>query len=110
MEFSRQEYWSGLPFPTPGDLPNSKVQPASLALAGGFFTTVPPGGTRRDKKALLNEQRKQREENNRMGKTRDLIKKIRTIKGIFHARMGTVKGRNGRDLTEAEEIKKRWQE
>ena len=57
MGFSRQEHWSGLPFPTPGDLPNAKVQPASLALAGGFFTTVPPGGTRRDKKALLNEQR-----------------------------------------------------
>ena len=109
MGFSRQEYWSGLPFPTPGDLPNSKVQPASLALAGGFFTTVPPGGTRRDKKALLNEQRKQREENNRMGKTRDLIKKIRTIKGIFHAWMSKIKDRNDKYLTEAEEIKKRWQ-
>ena len=56
MGFSRQEYWSGLLFPTPGDHPNSEVQPASLALAGGFFTTVPPGETRRDKKAFLKEQ------------------------------------------------------
>ena len=65
---------------------------------------------RRDKKAFLSNQCKEIEENNRMGKTRDLFKKIRDIKGILHARMGTVKGRNGRDLTEAEEIKKRWQE
>ena len=65
---------------------------------------------RRDKKAFLSNQCKEIEENNRMGKTRDLFKKTGDIKGIFHARMGTVKGRNGRDLTEAEEIKKRWQE
>ena len=65
---------------------------------------------RRDKKAFLNEQRKAIEENNRMGKTRDLFKKIRDIKKTFHARMGTVKDRNSKDLREAEEIKKRWQE
>ena len=62
---------------------------------------------RRDKKAL-NEQCKEREENVRIGKTRDLCKKIRDVKGTFHARMGTIKDRNGKYLTEAEEIKKRW--
>ena len=65
---------------------------------------------RRDKKALLSDQCKEIEENNRMGKTRDLFKKISNTKGTFHAKMGTVKDRNGMDLTEAEEIKKRWQE
>ena len=65
---------------------------------------------RRDKKAFLNDQCKETEENNRMGKTRDLFKKIRDTKGIFHAKMGSIKDRNGRDLTETEDIKKRWQE
>ena len=65
---------------------------------------------RRDKKAFLSNQRKEIEENNTMGKTRDLVKKIRDTKGIFHAKMGTIKDRNGIDLTEAEDIKKRWQE
>ena len=65
---------------------------------------------RRDKKTFINDQRKQIEENNKMGKTRDLFKKIRDIKGTFHAKMSTMKGRNGMDLTEAEDIKKRWQE
>ena len=65
---------------------------------------------RRDKKAFLGDQCKEIEENNRMGKTRDLFKKIRDIKGTFHAKMGTIKGRNGMDLTEAEDIKKRRQE
>ena len=64
---------------------------------------------RRDKKAFFSDQCKDIEENNRMGKTRDL-KKTRDIKGIFHAKMGSIKDRNGMDLTEAEEIKKRWQE
>ena len=66
--------------------------------------------TRRDKKAFLSDQCKEIEENNRMEKTRDLFKKIRDTKGIFHAKMGTIKDRNGMDLTEAEDIKKRWQE
>ena len=64
---------------------------------------------RRDKKAFLSEQCKEIEENNRMGKTRDLFKKIRDTKGTFHAKMGSIKDRNGTDLTEAEDIKKRWQ-
>ena len=65
---------------------------------------------RRDKKAFLSDQCKEIEENNRMGKTRDLLKKIRHTKGTFHAKMGTIKDRNGMDLTEAEDIKKMWQE
>ena len=65
---------------------------------------------RRDKKAFLSDQCKEIEENNRMGKTRDLFKKIRDAKGIFHAKMGTIKERKDMDLTEAEDIKKRWQE
>ena len=65
---------------------------------------------RRDKKAFLSDQCKEIEENNRMGKTRDLFKKIRNTKGTFHATMDSIKDRNGRDLTEAEDIKKRWQE
>ena len=65
---------------------------------------------RRDKKAFLSDQCEEIEENNRMGKTRDLFKKIRDTKGKFHAKMGTIKDRNGMDLTEAKDIKKRWQE
>ena len=66
--------------------------------------------TRRDKKAFLSDQCKEIEENNRMGKTRHLFKKIRDTKGTFHAKMGTIKDRNGMDLTEAGDIKQRWQE
>ena len=66
--------------------------------------------SRRDKKAFLSDQCKEIEEHNRMGKTRDPFKKIRDTKGIFHAKMGSIKDRNGRDITEAEDIKKRWQE
>ena len=65
---------------------------------------------RRDTKAFLSDQCKEIEENNRMGKTRDLFKKTRDTKGTFHAKMGTIKDRNGRKLTEAEDIKKKWQE
>ena len=65
---------------------------------------------RRDKKAFLSDQCKEIEENHRLGKTRDLFKKIRDTKGTFHAKMGTIKDRNGMHLTEAEDIKKRWQE
>ena len=65
---------------------------------------------RRDKEVFLSDQYKELEENNRMGKTRDFFKKIRDTNGIFHTKTGTIKDRNGKDLTEAEEIKKRWQE
>ena len=65
---------------------------------------------RRDKKAYFSDQCKEIEENNRMGETRDLFKKIRDTKGTFHVKMGSIKDRNGMDLTEAEDIKKRWQE
>ena len=65
---------------------------------------------RRDKKAFLSDQYKEIEENNRMGKTRELLKKMRHSKGTFHAKMGIIKERNTTDLTEAEDIKKRWQE
>ena len=65
---------------------------------------------RRAKKAFLSDQCKEIEENNRMGKTRDLFKRVRDTKGTFHAKMGSIKDRNGMDLTEAEDIKKRWQE
>ena len=65
---------------------------------------------KRDKKAFLSDQCKEIEENNRMGKTRDIVKKIRDTKGNFHAKMDTIKDRNGMDLTEAEDIKKRWQQ
>ena len=64
---------------------------------------------KRDKKAFLSNQCKEIEENNRMGKTRDIFKKIRDTKGTFHAKLGSIKDRNGTDLTEAEDIKKRWQ-
>ena len=65
---------------------------------------------RRDKKAFFSDQCKEIEENDRMGKTRDIFKKIRDTKGTFYAKMGTIKDRSGKDLTEAEDIKKRWQE
>ena len=65
---------------------------------------------RRDKKAFLSDQCREIEENNRMGKTRDLFKKIRDTKGTFHAKLGSIKDRNGMDLTEAEDTKKRWQD
>ena len=66
--------------------------------------------SRRDKKAFLSDRCKEVEEHNRIGKTRELFKKIRDIKGTFHAKMGSIKDRNGMNLTEAEDIKKRWQE
>ena len=69
-----------------------------------------PKNSEREKKAFLSDQCKEIEENNRMGKTRDLFKKIRDTNGTLHAKMGSIKDRNGMDLTEAEDIKKRWQE
>ena len=67
-----------------------------------------PKNSRRDKKAFLSDQCKAIEENNRVGKTRNLFKKIREIKRIYHVKMGTIKDRNGMDLTDAEDVKKRW--
>ena len=74
------------------------------------LNTVYQRRARRDKKAFLSDQCKETEENNRTTKTSDLFKKIRDTKGTFHAKMGSIKDRNGMDLTEAEDIKKRWQE
>ena len=74
-----------------------------MAVWGGLIA-------RRDKKAFFSDQCKEIEENNKMGKTRDLFKKIRDTKGTFHAKMGSIKDRNGLDLREAEDINKRWQE
>ena len=99
MGFSRQEYWSGLPFPSPRE----KERYTHL---NAEFQNI----ARRDKKAFLSDQCKEIEENNRMGKTCDLFKKIRDTKETFNAKMGSIKDRNGMDLTEAEDIKKRWQE
>ena len=84
----------------------SKAQKERYTHLNAEFQRIP----RRDKKAFLSDQCKEIEENNRMGKTRDLLKKIRDTKGTFHAKMGTIRNRNGMDLTEAEDIKKRWQE
>ena len=78
----------------------------SLSLSNAEFQRI----ARRDKKVFLSNLCKEIEENNRMGKTRELFKKIRDTKGIFPPKMGSIKDRNGRDLTEAEDIKKRWQE
>ena len=82
----------------------------SKASPGAWVRHPPPSLAKRDKKAFLSDQCKEIEENNRMGKTRNLFKKIRDTKGTFHAKMGSIKDRNGTDLTEAEDIKKRWQE
>ena len=140
MGFSRQKCWGGLPCPPLGDLLDPRIKSVSSALAGRFLTLifvysflqtavkrreVKSKGekerythlnaefqriARRDKKTFLSNQCKEIEENNRMGKTRDLFKKIRYTKGTYHAKMGSIKDRNGMDLTEAEDIKKRWQE
>ena len=99
MGFSRQEYWSGLPFPSPRE----KERYTHL---NAEFQNI----ARRYKKAFLSNQCKEIEENNRMRKTRDIFKKIRDTKGPFHAKTSAIKDRNGMDLTEAEGIKKRWQE
>ena len=83
-----------------------KGEKESYSHLNAQFQRIP----RRDKKDFLSDQCKEIEEKKRMGKTRDLLKKIRDTKGTFHAKMGTIKDRNGMDLTEAEDIKKRWRE
>ena len=85
---------------------NSKGEKETYSYLNAEFQRI----ARRDKKNFLGDQCKEIEENNRMEKTRDLFKKIRDTKGMFHAKIGTIKDRNGMDLTEAEDIKKRWQE
>ena len=84
----------------------SKVEKERYTLLNSEFQRI----AKRDKKAFLSDQCKEIEENNRMGKTRDLFKKIRDTKGTFHAKMGSIKDRSAMDLTETEDIKKRWQE
>ena len=91
----------------PANLENSAV---ATGLQKGQFSFQFQRIARRDKKAFFSDQCIEIEENNRIGKTRDLFKKIRDTKGTFHAKMGSIKDRNGLDLTEAEDIKKRWQE
>ena len=112
-----------MPFPSPGDLPNPGIKPGSPALQADALSSEPPKIKerythlnaefqripKRDKKAFLSDQWKEIEENNRMGKIRDLFKKIRDTKGTFHAKVGTIKDKNDMDLTEAEDFKK-WQE
>ena len=84
----------------------SKVEKERYSHLNAEFQRI----ARRDEKDFLSDQCKEIGENNRMGKMRDLFKRIRDTKGIFHAKMGSIKDRNGMDLTEAEDIKKRWQE
>ena len=107
MQEGKEVFWRG--FTNSWEKKRSKRQGGK----GKIYPTeykVPEKSKERWKKTFLSEQCKAIEENNRMGKTRDLFKKIRDTKGTFHARMGTIKDRNGKSLREAEEIKKQWQE
>ena len=114
MGFSRQEYWSGEPLPSPEEVLQIAEKRIEAKGKGERkrhtqLNTKFQRRARRDRKAL-NEQCKEIEENNRMGKTSDLLKKTGDVKGTFHAMMGMINDRNGRGLTEAEEIKKKWLE
>ena len=99
------EYWAGHKFRLDFSMPSCRKTQTNTHLKAEFQRIA-----RRDKKAFLSDQYKEIEENNRMGKTRNLFKKIRDTKGTFHAEIGTTKDRNGMDLTKAEDTKKRWQE
>ena len=103
---SKMAVWGGLTNSCENKRSESKGEKERYTHLNAQFQRI----ARRDKKALLSDQCKEIEENNRMGKTRDLFKKIRETKGIFHAKMGLIKDINGMDLIEAEDIKKRWQE
>ena len=106
MQKGKMAVWGGLTNSCEKKRGKSKGEKERYTHLNAEFQRI----TRRDKKAFLSDQCKEIEENNRMGKTRDLFKKIRDTKGIFHAKMGLIKDRNGIDLTEAEDIKRRWQE
>ena len=106
MQKSKIAVWGGLQIAVKRREAKSKGEKERYKHLNAEFQGI----ARRDKKAFLSDQYKEIEENNRMGKTRDLFKKIRDTKGTFHAKMGSIKDRHGMDLTEAEDIKKRWQE
>ena len=104
MQKSKMAVWEALQIAVKRREAKSKGEEERYKHLNAEFQRI----TRRDKKAFLSDQCKEREENNRMGKTRDLFKKIRDTKGTFHAKMGSIKDRNAMDLTKAEDIKKRW--
>ena len=104
MQKSKMAVWGGLTNSGEKKRSKSKGEKERYKHLNAEFQRI----ARRDKKAFLRNQCKEIEENNRMRKTRDLFKKIRDTKGTFHAKMGSIKDRNGMDLTEAEDIKKRW--
>ena len=106
MQKSKMSVWEALQIAVKRREAKSKGEKERCKHLNAEFQRI----ARKDKKAFLSDQCKKIEENNRMGKTRDLFKKIRDNKGTFHAKMGLIKDRNGMDLTEAEDIKKRWQE
>ena len=106
MQKSKMAVWGGLKNSVKRREVKSKGEKERQKHLNAEFQRI----ARRDKKAFFSDQYKEIEENNRTEKTRDLFKKIRDIKGTFHAKMGSIKERNGLDLTEAEDIKKRWQE
>src|SRR5574337_1314296 len=106
MQKSNMAVWGGLTNSCERREAKSKGEKERYEYLNAEFQRI----ARRDKKAFLSDQCKEIEENNRKGRTRDLFKKIRDTKGMFHAKMGSIKGRNGMDLTEAEDIKKRRQE
>ena len=104
MQKSKMAVWGGLKIAVKRREVKSKGEKERYKHVNAEFQRI----ARRDKKAFLSDQCKEIEENNRMGKTRDLFKKMRDTKGTLHAKMGSIKERNGMDLTEAEDIKKRW--
>ena len=106
MQKSKMAVWGGLQIAVKRREEKSKGEKERYKHLNAEFQRI----TKRDKKAFLSNQCKEIEENNRMGKTRDLFNIIRDTKGTFHAKIGSIKDRNGMDLTEAEDIKKRWQE
>ena len=106
MQRSKMAVWGGLTNSCEKKRSKSKGEKERYTHFNAKFQRI----ARRDKKAFLHEQYKETEENNRMGKSKDLFKKISDTKGTFHAKMGSIKDRNGMDVTEAEDVKKRWQE